>query len=73
MNALLLAKEVQLFYGMGPSCKNCVFFVQQHTNLGGYCSKFKSSTIFARVFESNCGPGGKEFRFKDPRLNNGSK
>ena len=65
-NALVLAREVQHFYSLGPSCKNCIFFVQQHATLGGYCSKFKTSGIFARLFESKCGPDAKEFRFKDP-------
>ena len=66
MNAFLLAREIQYVYGMGPVCKNCVFYVQKHGVLGDYCSKFKTSTMFARVFESKCGPFAKEFMFKDP-------
>jgi len=70
MNALLLAREVQTFYGMAPVCKDCVFFVQKHGIFGNYCSKFKTSTMFARLFESKCGTLGKEFRFKDQVKNN---
>ena len=66
-NALVLAREVRSLYGMGSSCKNCVFFSQKHDMLGNYCSKFKTSTMFARLFESKCGPDAKEFKFKDPR------
>ena len=66
-NALVLAREVPSLYGVGPSCKNCVFFSQKHDIFVNYCSKFKTSTIFARLFESKCGTGAKEFKFKDPR------
>jgi hypothetical protein len=62
----VLSREVPRLYSMGPSCKDCAFFVQQHTPLGNYCSKFKTSGIFARFLESKCGPDAKEFRFKDP-------
>jgi hypothetical protein len=66
MNVVLVAREVQYVYGLGPLCKDCVFHVQKHGILGNYCTKFKSSTLFARMFEQKCGPLGKEFMFKDP-------
>jgi hypothetical protein len=63
-NAILLTKEVQLCNNMVPLCKNCVHYVHKHVILPDFCNKFKTSALFARLFESKCGYSAREFKEK---------